>query len=123
MKRSTLPLAALAVALLVRSTALTAAEPGLTFNDPKPQRYELSARASQIDSRAKEHPEIDFVFERDGRPSDVERAVVDTRVAPRGKLVIWLMGYSGPLFERVSGYGLHAIQVQDSARSGDWRGF
>ncbi|HEY0073596.1 MAG TPA: hypothetical protein VGB77_05795, partial [Abditibacteriaceae bacterium] len=24
---------------------------------------------------------------------------------------IWLMGYSAPLFERISGYGLHAIQV------------
>jgi hypothetical protein len=36
---------------------------------------------------------------------------VDTRVAPQGKLVIWLMGHSPPLFERVSGYGLHAIQV------------
>ncbi|MEZ0275075.1 MAG: hypothetical protein ACAH88_09230, partial [Roseimicrobium sp.] len=29
----------------------------------------------------------------------------------QGKLVIWLMGYNAPLFERVSGYGLHAIQV------------
>jgi hypothetical protein len=36
---------------------------------------------------------------------------VDTRVEPQGKLVIWLMGYSGPLFERVSGYGLHVIRV------------
>jgi hypothetical protein len=37
--------------------------------------------------------------------------MVDTRVQPQGKLVIWLMGYSSPLFERVSGYGMHAIQV------------
>jgi hypothetical protein len=97
--------------LLVGLGRIATAQQPLVFNDPKPQRYELSARASQIDPRAKEHPEIDFVFNKQGRPSDLERAVVDTRVAPQGKLVIWLMGYSAPLFERVSGYGLHAIQV------------
>jgi len=32
-------------------------------------------------------------------------------VKPQGKLVIWLMGHSKPLFERVNSYGLHAIQV------------
>jgi hypothetical protein len=90
---------------------LQAAEPTLTFTDPHPQRYDLTARASQIDPRAKEHPEIDFVFEKKGKPSDVEHANVDTRVAPRGKLVIWLMGYSAPLFDRLTGYGMHAIQV------------
>src|SRR6185503_17431884 len=78
---------------------LRAAEPPLTFSDPQPQRYELSARASEIDSRAKEHPEIDFVFSKQGKPSDGERATVDTRVQPQGKLVIWLMGYSPALFE------------------------
>lgn len=87
-----------------------AAEP-LSYNDLKPQRYELSARASEIDPRAKEHPEISFAFTKEGRPSDLERAMVDTRVQPQGKLVIWLMGYNAQLFERVSGYGLHAIQV------------
>jgi hypothetical protein len=81
------------------------------YNDPNPQRYELTARASEIDPNAQEHPEIDFVFTKNGKPSDTEKAVVDTRVAPQGKLVIWLMGYSAPLFERVSGYGLHGIQV------------
>ena len=81
----------------------------LRADDPK--RYELTARASLIDSRAKAHPEIGFVFEKDGKPQDVQHAFVDARVAPRGKLVIWLMGHNGPLFERVSGYGLHAIQV------------
>ena len=40
-----------------------AAEVPLTFNDLKPQRYELTARASVLDSRAKPHPELDFVFE------------------------------------------------------------
>src|SRR5262249_52023398 len=81
------------------------------FNDPQPQRYELTARASEIDPRAKEHPEIDFVFNKGGKPADVEHAVVDTRVAPQGKLVVWLMGYPAALFERTSGYGLHSIQV------------
>ena len=83
----------------------------MTFNDVPAKRYELSARASVIDARAKEHPEISFVFEKDGKPQDVQHATVDTRVAPQGKLVIWLMGYNPQLFERVNSYGLHAIQV------------
>ncbi len=87
------------------------AEVPLTFNDAAAKRYDLTARASVIDARAKAHPEISFVFEKDGKPQDIERATVDTRVAPQGKLVIWLMGYSAPLFERVNSYGLHAIQV------------
>ncbi len=97
--------------LWVSSPLLVAAEPTLTFNDPAPQRYELTARASQIDPRAKEHPEIEFVFEKQGKPADVEHATVDTRVPSRGRLVIWLMGHSQPLFERISSYGLHGIQV------------
>src|SRR6187551_2304360 len=90
---------------------VNAADPALIFQDAKPQRYELSARASQIDSRAKEHSEIDFLFSKQGKTTDLERATVDTRVEPQGKLVIWLMGYSPQLFERLSSYGLHAIQV------------
>lgn len=97
--------------LLLPCAAIQAAEPPLKFADPSAKRYEFTARASQIDPRAQPHPEIDFVFEKDGKPADTERASVDTRVAPQGKLVIWLMGYSGPLFERVNSYGLHAIQV------------
>lgn len=81
------------------------------YKDPSPKRYELTARASHIDKRAKPHPEIGFVFEKDGKPADQQHAYVDTRVAPQGKLVIWLMGHNGPLFDRVSAYGLHAIQV------------
>lgn len=80
-------------------------------NDSSAMRYELTARASQIDSRTRPHPEIEFVFEKDGKPQDVQHAVVDTRVKPRGKLVIWLMGHSAPLFERLSGDGFHAIRV------------
>jgi hypothetical protein len=97
--------------LLASASRGAAQEQPLAFNDPSPQRYEFTARASQLDPRAKPHPEIDFVFERDGKPADNERAMVDTRVAPRGKLVIWLMGYNPQLFERVSSYGLHAVQV------------
>jgi hypothetical protein len=100
-----------AMAAALSLTSLTAAQQPLSFDDPSPQRYDLTARASQIDPRAKEHPEIDFVFTRQGRPADTERAAVDTRVPPQGKLVIWLMGYNGQLFERLTGYGLHAIQV------------
>lgn len=81
------------------------------FKDPSPQRYQLTARASVIDPRCKAHPEIDFLIDKDGKPQDTQQASVDTRVAPRGKLVIWLMGHNGGLFERVNSYGIHAIRV------------
>jgi hypothetical protein len=77
--------------LLTWLAALPAAD-ALTFADPKPQRFELTARASEIDPRARPHPEIDFVFEKNGKAADVENASVDTRVKPQGKLVIWLRG-------------------------------
>lgn len=96
------------LSLLVSASAF-AAPPA--YKDASPKRHDLNARASQIDNRTKEHPEIGFVFEKEGKPSDVEHASVDTRVAPQGKLVIWLMGHNQGLFERVSGYGLHVIQV------------
>jgi hypothetical protein len=106
------PILFIFASLLWASLAVVeAAEPRLFFRDPKPQRYELTARASQIDPRVRAHEEIDFVLEKGGKPADVENASVDTRVKPQGKLVIWLMGYSAPLFERVNSYGLHAIQV------------
>ena len=97
--------------LLLPTGLLIAESSALKLNDPKPQRYELTARASEIDSRAAAHPEIDFVFEAKGKPADVQHASVDTRVAPQGKLVIWLMGHSAPLFERLNGFGIHAIRV------------
>jgi hypothetical protein len=103
--------ALLSFGLHVQPERVHAADDALAFNDPAARRYELTARASQLDPRARPHPEIDFVFERAGKPADTERASVDTRVAPQGKLVVWLMGYSGPLFERVNSYGLHAVQV------------
>jgi hypothetical protein len=97
------------LAMLVASGA--AAQPAPGFSDPTPQRYVLQTRASQIDPRAQPHPEIGFDFEKDGKPADLEDASVDTRVTPQGRLVIWLMGPSAPLFERVNSYGLHAIRV------------
>lgn len=96
---------------------LNAQQVEIKFNDPSPQHYKLTARASEIDSRVKAHPEIDFLIEtKDGKPADVEHAAVDTRVAPRGKLVIWLMGHNEQLFDRVNSYGLHAIQVSYANR-------
>ena len=101
----------LAPLLALSVITLRAADAPLTFKDANPQRYEFTARASEIDTRARAHPEIDFVFEKGGKPADVENASVDTRVAPQGKLVIWLMGHNAGLFERVNSYGLHAIRV------------
>lgn len=99
--------------LLPLLLAITAfgAEPALKFADPKPQAYGLTLRASEIDPRCKSHPEVGFVLESAGKPADTERASVDTRVAPRGQLVVWLMGHSQPLADKVNGYGLHYIQV------------
>jgi hypothetical protein len=87
-----------------------AADTPLVFKDPAPKRYELSARASKIDPRCKSHPEINFLLEKDGKPQDTENAAVDTRVKPQGKLVIWLMGNSPALFERLNSYGLHVLR-------------
>ncbi len=95
---------ALSAGVLLRAPANAA--------DQKPNRYDLTKRASEIDPRAREHPEIDFVFtDAKGKVKDLQHAVVDTRVKSQGKLVIWLMGHNGNLFERISGYGLHGIQV------------
>ena len=77
------------------------------------QLYELSQRASEIDTAAQEHPELGFVFSdpKTGKPADIEHAIVDTRVPSKRRLVIWLMAYSPELFDRLAGYGLHGIQV------------
>ncbi len=80
---------------------------------PEPDRaarVNLSARASELDSRALPHPEIDFVFERNGKPDDLQHATVDPRVPSRGRLVVWLMAHNPALFERLASYGLHAVQ-------------
>lgn len=98
------------LALLAFAGLAAAAEP-VPAADTAPRRYELSARASKIDPLAREYPEISFVFGSENKPEDLEHACVDTRVAPAGKLVIWLMGPNKELFDRLSGFGMHAIQV------------
>ena len=106
-----------ALSLFVCFTFVAAADPAaaqstdLKFSDPKPQKYQLMARASELDPRAKPHPEIDFTFvDKKGAATDTQKASVDTSVAPRGKLVIWLMSHNQALFDRLNSYGLHAIQ-------------
>lgn len=88
------------------ATPLSAEEPALGGAS----WVHLQARASELDPRAKPHPEVDFVFEKNGKPEDVEHASVDTQVESRGRLVVWLMGYNQPLFQRLNSYGLHAVQ-------------
>ncbi len=106
MRASTLTL----FTLLITGPVIASAETELEFDDPAPGRHQFEARASEIDPRASEHPEIDFVFEKDGKPQDLQHASVDTSVAPRGKLVIWMMGHNDALFQRLNSYGIHAIQ-------------
>jgi len=76
------------------------------------KHYQFTARASEIDPRTKPHPEIGFfINDQNGKPADIQHASVDTRVQPRGQLVIWLMGYNETLFHKLNSYGLHAIRV------------
>ncbi|MFP6763124.1 MAG: hypothetical protein VB858_05890, partial [Planctomycetaceae bacterium] len=96
---------------------VTSCSAQLSIRDPKPQHYQLTARASQVDRRVKAHPEIGFVIDTpDGKPADLQHASVDTRIQPRGKLVIWLMSHNRLLFDRMNSYGLHAIQVHYANR-------
>lgn len=97
--------------ILIACQSSARAQETLAFVDPNPQHYRFKARASQLDLRTKEYPEIGFVFGSDDRPQDMQQASVDTRAAPQGKLVIWLMGHNQALFDRLNSYGLHAIQV------------
>ena len=76
----------------------------------EPTRRVLTARASALDDRTRPHPEIGFVFEKDGKPQDLQHASVDSAVPARGRLVVWLMGYNDALFQRLNAYGLHAVQ-------------
>lgn len=99
------------LSLCVLTVSVASAQTPPAYKDATPQLYHLSARASEIDSRVQAHPEINFLLEKDGKPADLERAVVDTRVAPQGRLVIWLMGYNQELADRTASYGLHYIQV------------
>lgn len=115
----------LVACFLLVAVSMTMSEAWLARADGPPQsagtatgmRRDLAARASLIDPLAKEHPEIGFVFgDAKGRPTDMQHAVVDTGVPSRGRLVIWLMDHSQPLFERIASYGLHGIQVHYANR-------
>lgn len=75
------------------------------------KKYKITARASEIDQRTKEYPEIGYVFSDKGKPADTQLAMVDTAVPSSGRLVIWLMAPPTALFERLNSYGHHAIQV------------
>ena len=73
--------------------------------------HQVSVRASTINPLAKEHPKINFTFaEVKGRYQDLQHAVVDTKVASRDRLVIWLMSYNRELSEYLASLGLHLIQ-------------
>ena len=96
---------------ILRLLAFSLIAPVLAAASPKGGKFELSARASEIDRRVKPHPEIGFLLEKGGKPQDLQRASVDTRLPSQGKLVIWLMGHNKELFDHLAGYGLHAIQV------------
>jgi len=106
----TISVVTLVVASLLGSVYTAAAEPGRCFD--------LAERASEIDAAAAEHPEIAFTFTdpKTDKPLDMQHAVVDTRVPPQGRLVIWLMDHSPGLFDRIAGYGLHGIQVSYANR-------
>ena len=80
-------------------------------DDPNPQQYRWTARASELDADTQAHPAINFLLEKDGLPQDVQHASVDTRVPLQGKLVIWMMAHNEALFDRLNSYGLHAIRV------------
>ena len=56
-----LPVFAMAVLTVSSVEAAESARP-LIFKDAQPKMHRLSARASQLDSRAREYPKIGFIF-------------------------------------------------------------
>lgn len=102
------------VQLLLASTVLLSFLSFARADSPQSspgRRFDLQARASEIDPRAKEYSQIGFVFaNEEGKPMDLQHAVVDTSVPSRGQLVIWLMGHNQRFFEHIARYGLHGIQ-------------
>ncbi|MDG1324215.1 MAG: hypothetical protein P8P49_00500 [Opitutales bacterium] len=84
---------------------------GGTVVGQKGKLHEVSVRASKINPLAKEHPELNFTFaEIKGKYQDLQHAIVDTRVASRDRLVIWLMSYNPELSQYLASLGLHLIQ-------------
>ena len=74
------------------------------------QRWE--ARASQIDPRVTDDESIQFLLEKEGKPQDLQQAIFDPMATERqGKLVVWMMGRSPELFDRLASYGFHALRV------------
>jgi hypothetical protein len=102
-------------AAFVFTCVLCVATPSLFADQPtakKTARFETTVRASEIDPRVKAYPEIDFLIDTpDGKPADNQQAWFDPAVPAQGKVVIWLMAHNPALFERVTGYGLHAVRV------------
>jgi hypothetical protein len=92
------------------SVFIVRAEAGDSFGQAA-KLYELSVRASEINPLAQEYPEINYTFaEIKGKHQDLQHAIVDTRVEPRDRLVIWLMSYNRELSEYLASLGLHLIQ-------------
>ena len=78
----------------------------------KPQLHEFKTRASELDSKIKEYPEIGFLIkDKKGKAQDTQYASVDTSTQSRGRLVIWLMSPNTKLFHQLNKYGLHTMQV------------
>ncbi|WP_246419663.1 BPSS1187 family protein [Aporhodopirellula rubra] len=110
------------IATLVASPLITAAEPNPQVdakvkNAEIKKRLEISVRASTIDPRVRAYPEIDFsIDDAKGKPADMQQAWFDPNVPARGRVVIWLMAHNSALFERLTGYGLHAVRVHYANR-------
>jgi hypothetical protein len=87
----------------------------LVFRDPNPQAYKLTGIASELDPRSKSYSEGDQKpggrVDHSRKPDDLQNASVDTRVAPRGQLVLWLMGHNQIHADLLNRYGLHYMQV------------
>jgi hypothetical protein len=76
------------------------------------QQYKIQIRASKIDPKVKSYPTIGFVLQNSsGKPQDIQNACVDTRIASKERLAIWLMAPNQGLLDRLNSYGIHAIQV------------
>ncbi len=76
------------------------------------EHFKFKTRASEIDPKAGSYPDIGFVLQdAKGKAQDFQHASVDTRIASKGRLAIWLMAPKQELMDRINSYGIHAIQV------------
>lgn len=98
--------------MLLSLVTQVACTQSISYKDSEPKVYQLSERASKIDSRVKSYPEINFILEdKKGKEKDRQFSIVNTKVKPRGKIVIWLMGRNKELFQRLADDGFHVIGV------------